>query len=1066
MARAAVTLLLTFLAVSASADESGFHCNLLFTEEIKQLGDSGQCDAIKTLFPTTDVQRYWLIGHGEGSSVFFGSESSTNWLALQADDSEAAAKVASGASTPGATFDYLENPVGGKWVFMSETGDVIASANPSPTMDGLSVPPEDGTWDICGQKVKMVMPCLVGEQPTHSEAGFEEAPCTYLGDCDEGLVCVELNMFQRQCVTPSRLPEGAKVVSGPQPAGPYDNCFFAPEDNKCAVQGFTCYKNSQWENYAQCRPTGDCPRTPSASAAQYLRRQNPLGEQTPAGSGTVYNAVGAAEDAAKIEDALKGRRLAGAASDKAVGYKHRPLYMKGMSIQSVTRKLSELESFHHWQRSEKRRRLAKEGRRLGGGPEDTPNERRRRLQECVRVAVENADKADSNLGSLPSSFGSSAHTMPGVRVTSHGRVEVECEGEWLDFSEVSTGMRAEYFGTIEDSNDLDDDALALVAESETEEDGSIDIGWTYGWDCDAPMGNGDNGLDRVEARQVLDNEGVDPYYAVPENDEEMQAAQVQSLQLLDGWAAPSGMGGSSSVAAAPVAPPAEPARRPGFPGRSTKCSPDIPTYSGAPGRNYGFTHACAPTIGLSPGSTQGVKIFLTPTAGLAPDFHPGVTIYVGNFITLSPAWMSGFRYFSAPILRMSGTWTSGVSIQFAPVVTLTPFATFGTATSFAPFLHLPNIFEDWLFRRTPLPPSKVKRFTDLPKSHIPAKTNTTEIIDVVNFVRQDLTPLQETEAAIEGVDLPTFPGPVEKFGIKKNQRVGDYILIGTGMGINCPRYDLRYDRPNDEHVKVLFFIPRDTPPNVGSKCLVPYPSDVIRDIPHLPPQAIHAIRVMESIENTIPPPIKIGANMALSFTQLVATGQTPDFGAWLKSFGGEYHTGGLADILDNLQKSTNIFDNLLADELDDSKKSRRRMMATNKTEGADKGGMAPFSLLTPLKAMKLAEMFTPEDKFAGMPKMFPEGSPTVMKAHKMADALFRDMHSVFFGSPYSNKTEVAYKNGTDYEKNSLFKGMPLMNPHGLKGFGEGLSIGDAFKLEKAAEELDFRGLFDEMSKGY
>uniref|UniRef100_A0A0G4HE82 Uncharacterized protein n=1 Tax=Chromera velia CCMP2878 TaxID=1169474 RepID=A0A0G4HE82_9ALVE len=150
-------------------------------------------------------------------------------------------------------------PVAGEWVILSQKGEILAKAPPSGTFDQVFVPPENGLWEICGQKVQLVMPYIVGEQPNHLEGGYEEAPCTWLGDCDEGLACVEVSMAHRQCVSHSRIPEGAKIVKGPQPAAPYDNCWYAPADNKCAVKGFTCYKNSQWENFAQCRPEGDCP---------------------------------------------------------------------------------------------------------------------------------------------------------------------------------------------------------------------------------------------------------------------------------------------------------------------------------------------------------------------------------------------------------------------------------------------------------------------------------------------------------------------------------------------------------------------------------------------------------------------------------------------------------------------------------------------------------------------------------------------------------------------------------------------------------------------------------------
>uniref|UniRef100_A0A0G4HEB0 Uncharacterized protein n=1 Tax=Chromera velia CCMP2878 TaxID=1169474 RepID=A0A0G4HEB0_9ALVE len=587
--------------------------------------------------------------------------------------------------------------------------------------------------------------------------------------------------------------------------------------------------------------------------------------------------------------------------------------------------------------------------------------------------------------------------MPaGVRVASHGAVELQCEGEWFDFSEVSSDIRAEALD-LQEEDEVSAEDFASVADVVEEDDGTIDIGWTYGWDCENPLGDGGKGMERETARAELEEAGVNAWTIIPESPEE--TAQRETLEAMNVPAA-GGFDLDLDLVAPSKIKPASYSRPPpvrrkhgdGNPGVTTKCSPDIPVYAGAPGRNYGYVHICAPNFSVAPGFNSGVKIFMTPSGGLANDFHTGVTIYLGTFLSIGPTWVSGFRYFGAPVIQVSPEATFGASNLLAPVLTLMPFADFGVTTVLTPIVKLPNIFENWVFRRTPLPPSSVKRFEDLPISHIGPKENVTDLKDLADFLLEEATPVREVEEKIEETELPTFPAGVKKFGIKRETKVGDYLIIGTGIDIVCPRYDQLYDRPNDRHVKVFFILPRDVPPRVGDKCIVPYPSDVIRDIPHLPPQAIHAVRIMEKTENLLPPPLKIGANVALSFVQTVGEGRVPDVSGWLASFADLNIPGGVQGLISSLKNEGGLFDRKVAEDLEEGEKEKERRRLQGEDQDGEKGGIKKkFSLLTPLKAIQLAAKSTPADQIENLLKLFPSDSPTVQKAHNMALSLLKGL---------------------------------------------------------------------------
>uniref|UniRef100_A0A0G4I589 Uncharacterized protein n=1 Tax=Chromera velia CCMP2878 TaxID=1169474 RepID=A0A0G4I589_9ALVE len=937
-------------------DSSAMHCTLVLTSELKSMVENNKCPEVSSLFPTPENDIFWMLGQGESTSLIYASERSDNVLVFQPDDSkiqnavkqqleEEAADNSATPSSSSTTGSYLDAPLGGKWQFLSEEGTVLAElARPDVGLDFL-LPPENAVWNLCGETVHLQLPCVVGEQPIHIENGSEGSPCTLLGECDEGLQCVELTMYQKECVKEEEITEDLKIVKGPQPAAPYTNCFFAPEDQKCAVEGFSCYRNSQWDDYAQCRPTGDCPRTPTRTAVKYS-------EMMKEGNGSVGS----------LSSMDLRRRMQAVEANPET---FTPLHSRGSSLQSVVRKLYSLDSFKSFQ--ENRRRLNAEF--------DRPGTERRRLMECLKtVHGGNGDEPQLDVASAPDNMRRepimSSGANPHVRVNSQGRTEMECGGDWFDFAEVDDHETE--LPEI-DLKNLNEEAIDPVdfyfdGEDELDDDGDIDIGFSYGWMCDEPLGattqSNENRKSLTAARTELEDAGLNADRA------------LGSLAILDSFQSQNSLLPPTPTVAPP---PTEKKRYSG----TYKCSKNIPSYSAAPGVTLSPKIVCAPKVGLGPGVDVGVKVYISPELSAAPGFHGGFTLYMAPYLRLSVTHSNAVRVYSAPILRLAPTSTNGVSLNFAPVVTAIPTSSNGASLTMAPTLIIPDIFQDWVFRRTPLPVGKTREIAARVDDTvvIQKKEGVPDIDSFVDFVYEDVLPVREIESTLEqDLDLPTLPDGVEKVGIKKQQKLGDYYSISTSVSVRCPRYDLNYDRPNDRHVKVYYIEPRDgRRGGLSSECVFPYPSDVIRDIPHLPPSAIYGIRALESIESLLPPELRIAASFLLRTIEVIGEGNIPNFAKTFADYAEMHVPGGHATVFEHLRDSplSKGFENLFGWDSD------RRMLQGNMTA---QGGPR-FSPMTFSKAVKLAKDLTPAASLAGLPTLFPKDSKTWQKAEAQASEI-------------------------------------------------------------------------------
>uniref|UniRef100_A0A0G4HQT6 Uncharacterized protein n=1 Tax=Chromera velia CCMP2878 TaxID=1169474 RepID=A0A0G4HQT6_9ALVE len=849
----------------------GMTCHLMHSSTLPD------CEETRLLFPKTTTQKYRLVGHAEDAEMVFASKDSSTVLLFKPDQEQLRQAVEQDEKD--GTYQYLNAELGGKWTFFSKDGTQLADTVVKEF--NFMFPPEENEWRVCEQNVRLKIPCTVDESSSHVEAGLEGAPCTLLGDCDEGLECVVVSVMHSVCVRDDEVPADAKVIRGPQPAPPWDNCFFAPPDTKCAVEGFSCYRNSQWESYAQCRPTGDCPR-PSASALRAIAKD-------------------------------EGEKDGWSDSRPTV----RPLHTRGTSIQSVHRRLMESDSMTRYQKGKRERlRRRRRRRRLQGGSAESEaveeeqreeEDRRRRLEKCLddfkrqggkgQGKPEGSREGNVGVGSADFSYREGA---PDVRVSAVGRVEVKLCGDWMDFSEVegihSSSSSASPFDFAEGDGEGEDGDGEEEEEEEVDlslsipEEDEIDVGWSYGWDCSTPLGSshvpvpseeGKLGvLSRQEARLLFEDQGLIVEEAVPltreEEAEQKREWEVGSLSVFD----------TATNAAIPTVQPPPPPRKK----RSwvMRCHPDVPVYSGAPGKPLAPVLSCAPRLNFGPGINLGTMWFFAPVSQFAPGISLAPTFYFAPLLRVSVSYNNAYRMWFGPVLRLAPTFAIGVTLGFAPVLSLIPAANLGTAILLTPLLINADIFSDFWFERTDFDPPKEDPTSKLdPVSSFNAQQDPKfDARSAYDWTGEELTPWIRTVRIIRGQRLPTLPKKVEGFGIKRSLRLGNFFVTNTLLWVNCPRKVIASPDQQPGSIKVFYVFPRDAGIHLLSRaCVLPYPSDVLRDVPHLPPQAIYGIRMLEAIERLLPPEIRVAVNIGLSFGEVLGSGGFPDLERWVEEFG-------------------------------------------------------------------------------------------------------------------------------------------------------------------------------------
>uniref|UniRef100_A0A0G4F3A0 Uncharacterized protein n=1 Tax=Chromera velia CCMP2878 TaxID=1169474 RepID=A0A0G4F3A0_9ALVE len=306
---------------------------------------------------------------------------------------------------------------------------------------------------------------------------------------------------------------------------------------------------------------------------------------------------------------------------------------------------------------------------------------------------------------------------------------------------------------------------------------------------------------------------------------------------------------------------------------------------------------CAPSYAYAPVLLLGPTFIMAPSFNVAPVANLGVTVFLAPSFVMAPAINLGFNLALAPF------WILAPSVQLASLVTLAPYVValpivnLFPITVVTPFVLAPAVFDDAIFKRKDFGPLKVKRYDDKrvePKEGVKDLKWASDLVAAPLFAiaNSSADKLPNGTAILENSTVYQDSKIAEEFGLRPSRAMDLQYLAANldranviGPSIICPRYLYKTPEQREiERVKVFFVYLWDLIPAIegllSNDCVVPYPSDVLRDIPFLPKEAKVAIRALETMENALPPPLKIAANQALSLTQVVAEGQIPDFSAW------------------------------------------------------------------------------------------------------------------------------------------------------------------------------------------
>eukprot|EP00919_Chromeraceae_sp_WS-2016_P068958 GHVR01163289.1.p1 GENE.GHVR01163289.1~~GHVR01163289.1.p1 ORF type:complete len:550 (+),score=168.10 GHVR01163289.1:54-1652(+) len=456
-----------------------------------------------------------------------------------------------------------------------------------------------------------------------------------------------------------------------------------------------------------------------------------------------------------------------------------------------------------------------------------------------------------------------------------------------------------------------------------------DNGGSEGWVCDQPWGDiatRDTGaISLMDARLKAHNEGWRPWVTVPETDMEKGRRRRRRLQRLgsrffETYQSEVGEYESeerdeiSGYEGLPPPPESQEEEEEGGCG-----APEIIL---APHRAVGLTVVCAPEFVFAPTLEVGAILTFAPVFIFAPTLFVGLKIILAPEFLFAPTLKVGVMIILAPLFVFAPELTVGVVVICAPAFVLAPYMMVGMEIVLSPIAIIPDIFEDWWFKTTDFGPSAVQRYETHPLSSFEKKDGD----DLSSKVEPAKVKVDTVVSNIADIPIP-FPNDskiISKtrsvFKLRKIEKLGQFFMTSIGFSVVCPRKMDTY-HPNNtvtESILIFYVEPRlrrleeEHEIHIHPECVVPYPSDILRAIPHLPKHAQKAIDLFETVENKINPKAKIAANAAFSFTQLVGEGHIPDGEEWLSKWNNQFGTHtigtGVTDITGNFNWTKMIKD--------------------------------------------------------------------------------------------------------------------------------------------------------------
>uniref|UniRef100_A0A0G4HDF3 Uncharacterized protein n=1 Tax=Chromera velia CCMP2878 TaxID=1169474 RepID=A0A0G4HDF3_9ALVE len=831
------------------------------------------CRNSELFFPSPETQTYMLRGYlkDEQAQVYENSKSGLLLVFKQDDDhAQEVGRVSVEAQEP-LYLDQEEYGLRGGWfVLSSRERRIVAYAQTTSVMDQM-VPSDEMDFWVCGHQVHVEIDCQVRDSPPHVEAGIEGSPCTIFGDCsgEDDLVCGMYHPQHAVCMTPEKAKtEGVRVVRGVQKSPPYSNCFYS---RSCLVEGFQCFQNTLYTDFAWCLYPEACPKK---TGLELLKSELEGEVRKPS-----------------------GRRLLADWTKED----HTP--------QGALKKV-------------------KASIRKAQGRASKPGKQRRRLFEaCVQEGIlGSADTApDMKFGSGDAST-DKAKKFKEVTYRC-GKVHFDianvCNDEPLDLDFEATGQLGEV--SVRDSDhvrsfvDQETDTLEQEVKNWLHKEWH-DLGGREGWDCKTPLGPvasiEDPGvISKKEYRAICSAQGMNPFVCAPLNEEERahrRRRRLPAAQMLGDFASELGTFRStkpdSNIPLTP--PPLDESEEHEW--SLTFVCPGVPNVGRAPSKVYAPQLICGPTYSFAPSVDVGSSWYWAPVFTFAPILTIAPFFTWAPYFTFAVSIFGGVEFAFAPVFLFGPLVNLGPLLELAPIFQFIPLVSIAPITTYvAQYNLVPDILEYWKFSRGEFPPSTVKRFETKGRFGI-KDTGKPDLANATEFFYGQLLPVNDIVNKVTSIPaggLPLSQEKAQKLGLKKSYTLGTFISVSTAPSIICPRkvvglkgnctqaqqnanqcpFPEKYrEYRGGEHIRIFFIEPTDGNTFIfGDDCLVPYPSDVLRDIPYLPKWAYPAIRLAESVENLIPKPLKVAANSALSLLQVLSEGRYPDPAAWLQSLHGE-----------------------------------------------------------------------------------------------------------------------------------------------------------------------------------
>jgi len=748
---------LLFCTSHVKADNAAMQCYLFLPMDLDETWK--QCDEFYMLFPKPEDQLFQMSDWGDSGGAKYKSKYGVQ-LRYVADDEEVQ-RMAKKSAEEG-NYDWLEgleDNMVGVWTAINPKGQAFGYHYTTELVESITPPDTLYMKLACGKTLEVQTECQ------NRQFGFEWAEtywkgsfCGFTGECEEGSSCVQINPYIFKCmedteIAEKQIEEKSVVKQGETPKTyPWDNCYWS---RKCAVEGYQCFRNKRWTQYARCLPAGTCPKARGRDRLKSTWGVDDPSQLTPQ---TVQR---------RLLSHPEKTGLTGPWSPKVRGEEKR-------------RRLREClhDNVEAWSLGD-----AFDSLESAFGPSSHVN----MVSKIAKGDCSEHFDTNDPMGGSQGEKETGTQTNGGSKQPLRG----------FDFEDA---MKGDFFKTHEMDLQLDD----FVGWDWLDQKMWQENGGHEGWDCDRPWGpvaTKEDGADDVwECRKKANDVGYNPWEVCPESKSERNRRRVRRLQKEDPdrhrrlqsmsfdnieLATAFGNAALTTAEADALAElPAPPEAKEDKP-----CAYEL-EREWAPEKIVGWELVCAPLYIFAPVLESGPGFIMSPKANWGPVVAFGPEVYLGTAWSGAPKVNLGFELAAAPEIVYAPYIVNGVEIIMAPEVVVIPYILYGTEVVLTPTTHAPDILEDVWYERTEFPPSKLKRYADRGVFQGKGKP-----------IQKDVKPVYEGKYAVkpyemnEGIDEGASPDMEGEAAEEEESLSGQFIEKSTTTTTTTtttkPSYDIK-----------------------------------------------------------------------------------------------------------------------------------------------------------------------------------------------------------------------------------------------------------------------------------